>query len=289
MSFAKGSDSNFRNSGHYLLTVVLTIVGFTAGIFIGAILSRILISDVETAASWKIFGLQFTPFIIGLATLFACLKYIHKLPIRSSITARKSFSWKRYAFAFFLWLTIQVVFLLTAIASGAPISFSFSAATFVPLLIISLTLLPIQTAFEDIFYRGFLFQALTNAVGRASLTILILAAIFGWMHAGNPEVAILGYSVLFYYILSGLFMGVLTHFDDGLELSMGYHFANNFFGAVIVTNSWQVFQTDALVTDHSKPEMGFELWAVLLIIQPALLYVFYKVYRWKNPKAKILE
>ena len=117
----------------------------------------------------------------------------------------------------------------------------------------------------------------------------MLAAIFGWMHAGNPEVAILVYSVLFYYILSGLFMGVLTHLDDGLELSMGYHFANNFFGAVIVTNSWQVFQTDALVTDHSKPEMGFELWAVLLIIQPALLYVFYKVYRWKNPKTKILE
>lgn len=289
MSFAKGPDTGFQRSGHYLLTVILTIVGFTAGIFIGVELSNVLIPDVKTAATWKIFALQFMPFVTGLASLFACLIYIHKQPILSSITARKSFSWKRYAFAFFIWLTIQSVFLLTAIAGGAPVEFSFSVETFIPLLIISVTLLPIQTAFEDIFYRGFLFQAMTRAVGRAGFAILILATIFGWMHAGNPEVAKLGYSVLIYYIMSGLFMGILTHLDDGLELSMGYHLANNFFGAVIITNNWQVFQTDALVTDLSKPEMGYELWAVLLIIQPALLYTFYKIYRWKNPKEKILE
>lgn len=40
--------------------------------------------------------------------------------------------------------------------------------------------------------------------------------------------------------------------DDGLELSMGYHAINNIFAALILTNEWQAFQTDALFYGSCK-------------------------------------
>ena len=44
----------------------------------------------------------------------------------------------------------------------------------------------------------------------------------------NPEVEKLGYLILVYYIGSGLFLGIITLMDEGIELALGFHFANNF-------------------------------------------------------------
>ncbi len=289
MSFAKGAKEGSKRWEHYLLTIGLTFLGLISGSVVSYKIALYSENIRTNPGGWMSFGVQLLPFAVGLTVFFLCVRFIHKAPILSVVTSRKSFDFKRFFLAFGIWLSLLVLFLIVAVAFGTPIEIRWELEKILPLLLVSLILLPIQTAFEDVLYRGYLLQGLTNAVGKAGLSVLILGVLFGWMHSGNPEVKTFGYGIVWFYVISGLFMGILAHLDDGLELGMGYHFANNFFGAVILTNTWQVFQTDALILDLSNPYFGWENWATLLLVQPMLLFLFYKIYRWKNPLQKIKD
>lgn len=184
---------------------------------------------------------------------------------------------------------LLTLFLIIGLATGVPIEFRFNAGTFFPLLLVSIIFIPIQTTAEDALFRGYLFQGVGATFKSGIVAILILGGVFGYLHSGNPEVEMLGKGVLVYYISSGVFLGLLAHLDDGLELGMGYHAVNNLFGALILTNDWQAFQTNALFTDHSPPAFGWDMIISLILIQPLLLFVFYKIYKWKNVKSKFLK
>lgn len=289
MSFAKGSEDGSKRWDHYLITVMVTFLGLLGGSSIGLKLNESLGIGPENSGGWLGFAVQLFPFLTALAAFFFCLHFIHGTPIRSVITFRKKFDFKRFFAAFAIWFAILLSFMFIAIGMGAPVKLRWDPEKLFPLIAVSAILLPLQTAFEDIIYRGYLFQGVTNAIGKAGLSVLVLGCIFGWMHAGNPEVKLFGNGLVLFYVISGLFMGILAHLDDGLELGMGYHFANNFFAAVVLTNSWQVFQTDALFLDKSDPYFGWENWATLFLVQPFLLFLFYKMYRWKSPLKKIRE
>lgn len=288
MSFARGPENLKQRWEYYVATVAIVYFAW----YYSAIFAGELVQDwnLNTEVwSTKMFAVQLIPFVISLVILLACVRFIHRQPILSVITARKNFSIHRFFLAFGLWFLIQGIFLIISYLSGTTIKLQWEPESFFPLLLVSVIVLPIQTAFEDIFYRGYLFQGLTFSFKKAWLALLVLAFLFGLMHSGNPEVQLLGKGILVYYIFSGLFMGFLAHMDDGLELGMGFHFANNLFGTIILTNDWQVIQTKAIFMDHSEAYFGWGDWLALFTIHPAMVFIFYKVYRWKNPRKKIVE
>ena len=41
--------------------------------------------------------------------------------------------------------------------------------------------------------------------------------------------------------------------DEGLELALGFHAANNLFTALLVTADWTAFQTHSVLKDMSDP------------------------------------
>jgi hypothetical protein len=92
---------------------------------------------------------------------------------------------------------------------------------------------------------------------------------------------------MFYYIGTGLFLGIITLMDDGMELALGFHAANNLFAALLVTSDWSALQTDAVLKDISKPSAGFEILVPLLVVFPILLFIFSKKYNWNNWKEKL--
>jgi hypothetical protein len=105
--------------------------------------------------------------------------------------------------------------------------------------------------------------------------------LFGLMHSANPEIEILGPVAMVYYVLTGIFLGVLAWKDNGIELSMGYHAVNNIFSSLILTNDWQAFQTDALFKDFNPPSLGWDSLITIFMVQPLLILVFGKIYGWK--------
>ena len=138
------------------------------------------------------------------------------------------------------------------------------------------------------YYESKSYEKLALVVQRNWVPLFITSVIFGVLHIANPEVEKLGYSIMVYYIGTGLFLGILTLMDDGLELALGFHAANNLFTAVLVTANWTAFQTHSVLKDVSDPSLGFiDLVLPVFIIFPILLFIFSKKYKWTNWKGKL--
>jgi membrane protease YdiL (CAAX protease family) len=93
-----------------------------------------------------------------------------------------------------------------------------------------------------------------------------------------------------YYIGTGLFLGIITLMDDGLELALGFHAANNMFTALLVTADWTAFQTYSIYRDISDPDpLGIlEIFVPVFVVFPILLFIFAKKYKWTNWQEKLL-
>ena len=82
--------------------------------------------------------------------------------------------------------------------------------------------------------RGYLMQGIGLMSGKRWVPLVTTSMIFGLLHFFNPEVEKLGYGIMVYYIGTGFFLGILTLMDEGLELAIGFHAANNLFTALLV-------------------------------------------------------
>ena len=90
--------------------------------------------------------------------------------------------------------------------------------------------------------------------------------------------------MIIYYIASGVFLGLLALYDNVLELSIGYHAANNIFTALMVSNNWQVFQTNAVFVNTAPPEIGWIDLVISLAIFPILFLIYKKIFKWSSLK-----
>lgn len=130
-------------------------------------------------------------------------------------------------------------------------------------------------------------QGFANLSKNKWFPLLMTSLIFGGMHIFNPEVDKIGYIILVYYIGTGLFLGIITLMDEGLELALGFHAANNLVGALLITSDWSAFQTHSIFKDISDPSAGLDVILPVVIIYPILLFIFSKKYNWMNWKEKL--
>ncbi|MGB5242758.1 MAG: CPBP family intramembrane glutamic endopeptidase [Lutimonas sp.] len=227
-------------------------------------------------------------FIIGLYFLFLGIKYIHQRAFKTVITTRESIDFKRVIFSFLLWGGISVIFFVLGYLSEPELfTWNFKPIPFLILLIISFTLLPFQTSFEEILFRGYAMQGLGLWFKNALMPLVLTSVIFGLLHGFNPEVEKLGQIIMVYYIGTGLMFGICTLMDEGTELALGMHAANNIIAAVLVTSDWMVFQTDALWVDTSEPSAGMETFIPVFVVYPLVLVLFSKKYGWTNWREKL--
>ena len=82
-------------------------------------------------------------------------------------------------------------------------------------------------------------------------------------------------------------MGIMTLMDDGLELSMGFHAANNLIGALLVTSKWSVFQTHSILKEIVEPTVSYSVFLPIVVVFPILLLVLSKKYKWNNWQQKL--
>jgi uncharacterized protein len=158
---------------------------------------------------------------------------------------------------------------------------------FLVFLIIAVLTIPLQTSFEEYLFRGHMMQGIGLATNSRLIPLIITSVMFGLMHIANPEVDKIGYIIMIYYIGTGFFLGIITLMDEGLELALGFHAANNLIGALLVTADWTAFQTHSILKDVSEPTAGFDVLFPVLVMFPILLFIFAKVYKWNNWKERL--
>ena len=228
------------------------------------------------------------PLAFGLLIVLFWVKFVQGQSITSLTTSRTKIDWKRVFFSFFLWGSITTLMIL-ALYFTQPENFvwNFNPKKFFIFLVLAVVLVPMQTSFEEYLFRGHMMQGIGLATNSRLIPLIITSVLFGLMHIANPEVEKIGYIIMLYYIGTGFFLGIMTLMDEGLELALGFHAANNLVGALLLTADWTAFQTNSILKDLSEPSAGFDVLTPVFVIFPILLLIFSKVYGWNNWKEKL--
>ncbi len=237
--------------------------------------------------NFTLFLLLFS-FVFVFLGIYFVLRNLHHQSLLSIITSRASIDWKRVGFSFSLWAAFTIG--STAIfyfLHPEDFVLQFQLVPFLILFAIGLVLFPFQIGSEELIFRGYLLQGFGNLAHNKWFPLLMTSLIFGLLHIANPEVDKMGYSILIYYIGTGLFLGISTLMDEGMELALGFHFANNFIGAVLVTSDWSAFQTHAILKDVSNPSSLVDVLLPVVVIFPILLLLFARKYQWANWKEQL--
>ena len=227
-------------------------------------------------------------FAFALGAVFLVIRLLHKQAILSVTTSRAKVDWGRIFFSFTIWTSIVVTTTLVDwLLHPTHFILNFQPVPFFILALIGFLLIPVQTTTEEYVFRGYLMQGFANLASNRWFPLLMTSCIFGLLHLFNPEVNKLGNVIMIYYIGTGLFLGIITLMDEGMELALGFHAANNLVGALLVTTNWSVFQTHSILKDVSEPAVGFQVVLPVFIIYPILLIIFGRKYNWTNWKQKL--
>jgi membrane protease YdiL (CAAX protease family) len=219
-------------------------------------------------------------FAFALSGLYLAVRYLHHKDFKDLITPNRQINIQKILFGFCFWLLLTILMeAINYMVAPDNYVFRWSGGSFFVLLFISLVFLPIQTSFEELFFRGYLMQGMAFFARNKWIPILASSIIFGLVHGTNPEVAKYGFwTMQVYYILAGLFLAMITVLDDGLELALGVHAATNIAGATLFTYQGSVLQTDSLfISQEIKP------WVMIFgFILASVIFIWYcgRKYHW---------
>jgi membrane protease YdiL (CAAX protease family) len=226
--------------------------------------------------------LMLVPFIAGIITFILLVKPLHGRTITQTINGTSSIRWKRFFISALVWTILSGLYLVVYIKID-PSNFTLNnkTITLIYLTIISFLLIPFQAAFEEVLFRGYLMQGFTVIVRNRLFPLIMSSLLFALMHALNPEVKDFGFITMMpQYLLFGLVFGISTVMDDGIEVAMGAHTANNIFLCIFVTNSSSALQTSALyVQNNIYPWTEF---SGLLIASVIFIIVVGIIFKWKD-------
>ena len=136
----------------------------------------------------------------------------------------------------------------------------------------ALVLAPLQVFTEEVFFRGYLMQAIARATPLALLQIVIPAVLFTGAHAQNPEALQGAAWAVASYASAGFYLGLLTLYDRGIESAVGAHLAINLFAILVVGSSASVSPSSVIWRDAAPDyRLGFLSGLVVFALHFAIL------------------
>lgn len=225
------------------------------------------------------------PFVAGFGALWFSMRYIHRDTFKSTITSRTGVDYSRVCFGFISWLILTVIY--TAITPllhpEMEIEWSFSPPQFLLLLIIGVTLLPIQTTFEELLFRGYIYRGILRYIGNRWVSMTIVAIIFAGMHLSNPEIITFGFwTMLAQYLVMALIFGVIACWDRGTEVTIGMHFANNLFCMAFVVTEGTAFTSDGALFRVASPINDYKDTVIIGVAGVIMVGLYYWRYIHKH-------
>jgi uncharacterized protein len=234
-SFVEAAKLGINKFGVYAAVFILILIANVLGSIPGA---WALVQQKENELHLPVYvvtSLMLLGFVVLLIVLWLCVKHIHKRNPMTMISPTVIVNWNRILKSAALWLFCSIVVeFATYLLFPEKYQLSLNWADFLPSLVIGLLLIPLQTSFEELFFRGYLMQG----IGSWNLWagIAITSVLFGLAHSFNDEVEAVGSLgiAMIYYIGVGLFFALLAVYDKTLELPIGIHAANNIYAFLFV-------------------------------------------------------
>jgi membrane protease YdiL (CAAX protease family)/MFS family permease len=200
--------------------------------------------------------------VAGAAVVHSVVR-IHRRPWRSLIAPDLRIDWRRIAIGLGVGLAILVAELAGVHeATGAPWRLGPLAA--LPALALGLVLIPLQSATEELLFRGYLTQALGRITRSRVMIAAAVGVVFGLLHLNAY-----GALTVAYFLVVSLTFSLVSLRDERLELAIGGHSAMNLF-AFAAANSGLIGA--AIIGVGARP-MAFNWVAIVVMaVNGALFY-----------------
>jgi membrane protease YdiL (CAAX protease family) len=221
---------------------------------------------------------SFIPFLAG--TLLA-VRFIHARPLQALVTGGTQIRWGRIFAGAAVWLLIAaLISAAEALLFPGRYVLTLQPVTLAIFAVIALVLIPIQTSAEEFFFRGYLLQWMGLRLKNWWLLSFLNGLLFFLPHAANPEMAVDSVLIGLGYFVMGFFLTLVTLRDNGIELALGMHAANNLFAAVFANYTITALPSPSLFTIQTlDPVYGL----ISLVIGLILFYfVFFRITRSEN-------
>ncbi len=210
-------------------------------------------------------------FVTVLLGLWVGLRRAHKRSLRTLITPYAHIRWKRVFQGFGLQMGMAVVVtIIDAIIFPGTYTYTLDPERFYKFAILVILLTPFQTTTEELIARSYFLQILGHFTRHPIALVILNALPFALLHFMNPEIAAHGIvPMMAFYFVVGAFLALVTLKDNGAELALGIHAANNMFAAIFVNYKDSALPTNTVFT------AGFvNVWFGLIsyIVAAAIMY-----------------
>ena len=233
LPFWNSDDRRLRALWRLTLHVILVAV-----LFVGlGVLVTLASEDLEDSFASGIVEMALSGLAIVAGTLFAA-RFLDRRPISDLGLQFSSHWWRDLGYGLFLGAFLMLLIFLVELALGwitvEEILSTNRAVPFGLAILWPLTQFLAVGIYEELVSRGYHFKNIAEGlsfspVGRKRailLAWLISSAVFGLLHAGNPNATVVSTVNLF---LAGLFLGLPFLLTDQLAMPIGIHITWNFF------------------------------------------------------------
>jgi membrane protease YdiL (CAAX protease family) len=211
--------------------------------------------------------------LVELAGVAIAVVLIHRRSLLSLVTPHARFGWRRAGQGFAVWFALAAASCVAeSMLFPGRYRLTFNPDTFFMFAAIALCLTPLQTATEELLFRGYVLQGLGLLVKRPAVIAIASGTIFMLPHLANPEVAYHPLLVPPQYLVIGLLLAAVTLRDGRLELAIGIHTANNLFNGLVANYDDSVLTTDAIFTSSFDPVYSL---AALVAASVATYLIFF--------------
>jgi len=210
----------------------------------------LLVSAVsETDPLVDFVAVNFSIFMM-LAGLAVAVKLVHRRALLSLVTPETRVDWRRIGRGALVWAAIAaVIVVIEHWLFPDRYYLSFNPERFFVFLAVVLVLTPIQSATEELVFRGYAMQALGLLTRRPAVVAVLGSLIFTAPHLLNPEVARHGVLIMAAnYFAIGMLLATVTLRDGRLELAIGLHAVNNVFLALVANYEGSALMTESVFT-----------------------------------------
>jgi membrane protease YdiL (CAAX protease family) len=235
-----------NNWWRYLITILLIYVVFYIVMYFVSLVIPIFTIGVKSTNAIDIIifymNILFS-YVIMLIFLFIALKFIHKRDFISLANVSEKYDeftgkarrwinrirWIQIIKGAFAWsIYMAIMHIINYVQDPTQFVINISINDLYLLIFLIILTIPIQVTYEELFFRGYINQGLSLKIKSPIIIIIISSIIFAISHiiyGGVDPVTMITYSLSNFIV--GAFFSIATLADNGIELALGAHFANN--------------------------------------------------------------
>lgn len=237
-----------------VVIIICYVVLGSIPVVVGTIMGLIVIDESGSILGGDANPVQFALVMISPIMLFVgtwlAQRLVHRRTL-TQLTSTSQFRWPLVWQGMAIWLGMGVIFTVAeSLIYPGRYEWTFDFNQWILIAPLVLLLIPIQAAGEELFFRGYLMQAVARLWAQPVFLVLLSGVAFMAPHLANPEMSkALGGEIpmALNYFLVGVGTAWLSVRDNGTERAIGMHVINNLYAGMAVGYQGSVLGTPTIV------------------------------------------